>query len=386
VGKTSGIDPEPEVVMTATSPHPFAAASPRRGLTAAEVFDLQTHRDYPSVSVLLTTTPAPRMTPGDRARLDGLLARARARLAAEPQPVPPAVVLALDELAAVAKRDRTSRALALYASGHRSARLNLPVDVRDRVVVDPSFATRDLVTALHRTPRHLVLLLSSRDARLFEGVGGALRPVAGSGFPLRRVPGDTGRVRAGDSAEDPFLRRVLRALTTYQQLRPAPIVLVGTRRILTSFTERGDEAGRLAGLVVAGSVPVNLQAARLTELAERTAPVLLEYLRSRQGEALDLVERRAGQGRAASGLAAAWTAARHGVPEMLAVDEGLFQPVRLLEGGDVLEPADDVEHPDVVDDIVDELIEAVLIRGGWVSLMTDDALEAHGGVVLTLRR
>jgi hypothetical protein len=179
---------------------------------------------------------------------------------------------------------------------------------------------------------------------------------------------------------------VHQALATYQQLRPASVVLVGAQRILAAFSERADSPRRLAGSVVAGRVPVNLQAARLAELAERTAPVLTEYLRSRRSEALALLEKRVGQDRVAAGLAAAWQAARHGRPEMLAVEEGLFQPVRLRDGGDVLEPATDVEHPDVVDDIVDELIEAVLIRGGWVALMPDESLAAHGGAALTLRR
>ena len=49
--------------------------------------------------------------------------------------------------------------------------VRLPVPVVDRTVVDPSFATRDLVRSLHRTPRHVVLLLSEREARLLDGVG-----------------------------------------------------------------------------------------------------------------------------------------------------------------------------------------------------------------------
>jgi hypothetical protein len=70
---------------------------------------------------------------------------------------------------------------------------------------------------------------------------------------------------------------------------------------------------------------------------------------------------------------------------MLAVEEGLFFPARLSDDGDLLLPATDVEHPEVLDDAVDELIELVLDRGGWVALVDDGALAAHGGVALTLR-
>ncbi|MFR9801781.1 hypothetical protein ACL02T_05665 [Pseudonocardia sp. RS010] len=51
------------------------------------------------------------------------------------------------------------RGLALFASATRTARFDLPVEVTDRCIIDPTFATRDLVRALHRTPRHVVLLL-----------------------------------------------------------------------------------------------------------------------------------------------------------------------------------------------------------------------------------
>ncbi len=54
--------------------------------------------------------------------------------------------------------------------------------------VDPSFATRDLVRSLHRTPGHAVLVLNSREARLFEGAADQLRPARTSVFPLRDPP------------------------------------------------------------------------------------------------------------------------------------------------------------------------------------------------------
>jgi hypothetical protein len=84
-------------------------------------------------------------------------------------------------------------------------------------------------------------------------------------------------------------------------------------------------------------------------------------------------------------MTGAWLAARRERVEMLAVEEGLFFPARLSADGDVLTPATDVEHPDVLDDAVDELIETVLARGGWVALVRDGGLAAHGGVAVTLR-
>jgi hypothetical protein len=110
------------------------------------------------------------------------------------------------------------------------------------------------------------------------------------------------------------------------------------------------------------------------------------YLRSRQLEALALLEERVGGRRAVSGIASAWLAAQADRPEMLAVEEGYFYPARVDGSGELLSPAYDVEHPDVIiDDAVDELIETVLRRGGCVALVEDGALADHDRVALTLR-
>lgn len=70
---------------------------------------------------------------------------------------------------------------------------------------------------------------------------------------------------------------------------------------------------------------------------------------------------------------------------MLVVEESLVVPARLSPDGDFLETVDDVEALDVVDDILDELIELVLRRGGWIALAEHGRLAAHDAVALTLR-
>lgn len=54
--------------------------------TATDVLALQNARGLPAVSVLLSTTPAPRMTPPDSARLNMLLREAERRLALDARP------------------------------------------------------------------------------------------------------------------------------------------------------------------------------------------------------------------------------------------------------------------------------------------------------------
>jgi hypothetical protein len=374
-----------------------APALPRPGSalplpSPGEVVTLQSVRGYPCVSVLVSTVPAPRMTRENAARLEGLVDTAVARLRGE---CAPALVASLADrltgLAEDAVERPTRSAVALFATQESASSWSLPVTVVDRTVVDPSFATRDLVRSLHRTPRHVVLVLTDGEARLLDGSGDVLLPALGAAFPLHedreprrgrgRPRGRTvraGRDTSGD--EDAFLRAVDAALGAYLRLHPAPLVVAGTRRTAATFVRISRNTSRLAG-VLHGS-HARTSPALLSTLVR---PVLENYLRSRQHEALELLDRRRGTGRTASGMQAVWLAARTERPEMLVVDSSFFYPARLSEDGDLVTPATDVDHPEVVDDLVDEVVEVVLQRGGWVALVDPGLLDAHDRIALTLR-
>ncbi len=357
---------------------------------AAQITALQEVREYPAISLLLTTTPAAQLGHADALRLDALAAQAVDRVRAELQPDAAApAVRRLRVLLDQARRGPAARSLALYASAGAEALIRLPVTVRDRAVVDPTFATRDLVRALHRTPRHLVLALNSGHARLFDAAGESLLPALTTAFPMHadRTADAPSRGRADrpsrttGAGELDFYRRVDAALGTYLRLHPAPLVLVGDERATAAFRRVSTNCARLAG-----TVRGNLTNADTGRLTTRIRTVLDAYLHRRQDEALALIGQRAAAGRVASGMPAAWLAARTQRPEMLVVDETLYYPARLSDDGDTLVPAPDVEHPDVMDDAVDELIELVLVRGGWIAFTDPGALDRHHGVALVTRR
>jgi len=98
-------------------------------------------------------------------------------------------------------------------------------------------------------------------------------------------------------------------------------------------------------------------------------------LAERRVLALDALERGVGARTAVSSLQPVWRAV-HRSPGLLLVEHAYEQPVRLLPGNRV-SPADDATAPEVIDDGIDDIIEAVLARGGRVELLPDGALAAH---------
>lgn len=347
-------------------------------VTPALVASLQSVQAYPCVSLLLPTRPGPRLHPDDAERLERLRLDALRRLGGEQLADGAALVAELDRAVRQALGAEAQRSLAVYVGAGVSTVVSLPVEVEERVVIDPTFATRDLVKALHRTPRHVVLVLSAQRAALLDGAGGRLMPVTGTQFPVSLATLD-GRPRDAESLVS-VLRGVDLALGAYLRLHPAPLVVVGPQAVVTAFRSGSRNLARLAGTVYGGFDDTSAD-----ELVRRTAPVLRRYLASRQLAALKLLDQRRQEDRVASGIVAAWRSCRVHRPEMLLVEEGFRYPARLSPDGDVPSPATDVEAPDVIDDLVDELVEVVLDRGGWVALAQDGALAADGRVALTLR-
>lgn len=370
----------------------MASTVPAVPVTApAHITALQQVREYPAISLLLNTTPAAQLTAADTRRLEALAATAVERVRAELQPAAAApAVRRLNALLDQARHGVASKALAVYASASAEALIRLPITVRDRAVVDPTFATRDLVRALHRTPRHLVLTLNAGHARLYDAAADTLIPALTSAFPMyartmeqpRRGRGRSDLPRSAEHTEElDFYRQVDAALGAYTRLHPAPLVLVGDDRATAAFQRVSVNCGRLAG-----TVRGNLTTVQPSALTARIRAVLETYLHRREDEALALLDRRMSAGRVVSGMPAAWLAARAQRPEMLAVDESLYYPARLSDDGDTLIPADDAEDPGVIDDAVDELVELVLTRGGWIAFTRPGALDHHHGVALATRR
>lgn len=362
-----------------------ASRSAPAKVSPEQVTALQGVRGAPCVSVLMSTTPAVRMTPDDLVRLRSLVQDVRRRLAQEERPLDHEQLLErLEDLVVEASVRPTLAGLALYASASTGQRVVLPLSVVERTVVDPTFATRDLVRALHRVPRHTVLVLSAGEARLFEETGAALLPASAGTFPLVAEPAHTShehRPAGREAAMRAFLRTVDRALGKHLALHPAPLVLIGPKPLVAAFTSRSRNVARLAGTITGSRA-----SAPLGRLRALVRPVVDGYLHSRRDEALELLGRRMAEDRVVTGMPAAWLAAQHERPEVLVVEDGLVYPARLSAEGDLLTPAEDVEHPEVIDDAVDELIEVVLRRGGWVALVDDGSLGESEGVALAVRR
>lgn len=348
---------------------------------------LQQVEAFPAVSIL---SPLDRRRPGnakDPLRLRHLLDDARRRLVAEyaEQAIAP-VISRLESAVAGIDLDHPAEGVAIFVTSEETNVLSLPFPVRERVVTDGSFATRDLVVGLARSPRYRALVLSEKPTRLFEAVADRFVEVQTGGFPIwvegaRGEPLESGdyavHTSRSEESNRQFFRGVDHAFGHVSRHEPLPCIVLGAERDLAYFDAVTEHAASIVGRVHG-----NYDEATEIELVPVVWPVVQKYLEARNGEAIAQLVAAVGAKRAAIGIKQVWQPALDGRGHLLLVEHDYRDvPYRVVDG--YLEPVADVDAPGVIEDVVDEVVEAVLLQRGDVAFVK--TLGEHGPIALVLR-
>jgi hypothetical protein len=276
--------------------------------------------------------------------------------------------------------------LALFVSHDFAKKFYLPFSVPQRVVIDQTFATRDLVYGMHRAQRYWVFLLSVASTRLLAGTGETLEEVFDRNFPMPMTgPAATGPVPYhADSAyvddrHRRFFQQVDTAFAEYAEDDTLPIILGGVTRQISFFQEVSQYSSQ-----VAGTITGNFDKATLAEIMPNVWPIVQGVRQQQRAEALQSLNTAMNEGKVVSTIEEVWRLAQDGRGHLLLVEKGYHVPAVITENGG-LEVVDNPGGVDVMDDAVDEIIEAVLAKGGEVMIMEDDALTQYQRIALTLR-
>ncbi len=354
----------------------------------AALVELRAPRSYPAVSILAPMHPHDPGNPEDPILLRDLADEAASRLRGElGTRGSEEIVRRLHEAVDSVDWRNPAEGLAVFVAPGESRVLELPFPVPPRIAIDQTFATRDLVRGIARSPRYRVVTLGEKPTRLFEGRGSILAERRTGGFPCF-VEGALGEPLASGGfpvhtsrAEEQhrtFLRQVDRALDIAAERDPLSLVVAGTERDLAYFDDVTTH-----GSWIIGRIEGNYEDTGPSELARRAKPLVDADAASRRAATIAELVEAVGPGRALVGIKAAWNAARDGRARILVVEDDFEYPAREVDGA--LEPAGDASAPGVLDDAVDELVEMVLDHRGDVVIVEPGELGVHGPVALLLR-
>jgi Bacterial archaeo-eukaryotic release factor family 3 len=320
--------------------------------------------DSPSISLLLATTSAPSMTDDDVTRLRRLADMARHRLSDTPDYDPSVGALEhrLSRAVAEAEGSPTDRGLGIFVNAQEIAILTLPLEPRERAVVDSIFAIREFEYALRRYPVCRVLVLG-RHPRVLEGRGRDLSE------PITAGPLAT-RHRNASASDEQNLDALLEFYVGSRG--DLPLVVVGDRRQLTAFRQHSRYARRITAevrrsrvrAVPVGDLAQEAMRAWFQADQERTKRELMKF------DALH---------RVTWGLTATWYAVATRTAERIWVEHDFALSGRVVmptdrPGREMVEILADGNQPGAVDDLVNALVTRAHQQGIPVTLLEPAAL------------
>ena len=337
-------------------------------MNRATLNEVQRLRCYPSVTLLLNTTPGAPLTSAERSTAQVLMQQVDDRLEGD---VSDALRLSLTtRLATLVDEqagERSTQAVALFVSPEYAAALRLGSVVDERVTVDDTFTTRDLVADLNRTALYCVMTVSERRVRRFVGDRQRLVEERNETWPLDRED------HQGLTA---WTRDVNTQLRAEHVTRPLPTVIAGVQRSVRQLAPNVIDS--------IGVIPGNHDQATADELHRAAWPFVDRWLGTDAAHTIDHLDEAVSAHRYAGGVNEVWALAQDGRIDTLVVERGYRFPARIDENNQ-LHPADDATHPDVNDDVVDDAMEIVLQLGGHVVIVDDQALAEHQRIAAILR-
>ena len=274
----------------------------------------------------------------------------------------------------------------------------------ERVVVADSFHVKPLLKSLQNRHRYFVLSLGSRRVALFEGSERGLVPRLVPGLPVR-VEGSSGpeaggrggssrggpRSAASGSGKAPaesdggrreellrFFRAVQTALSEVLDDR-APLIVAGAGPLLPLFREVCGHAGLHAEFVEGAVDDVGAE-----QLHERTLPAARRAMDARDEDLVAEFRGQLDRGLAADILTRVAEAAVVGRVRRLLIADGrpLFGRVDRTTGEVTLDAGQTGPRDD---DVLDDLAEIVLARGGEVVVLDPPRMPEEAAAVATFR-
>jgi hypothetical protein len=291
----------------------------------------------------------------------------------------------LESMAATIDHRYNLDSLVLFASASMAEYVRLPLAVKDRVVIDKTFAIRDLVRAGLESRDYFALTISRQKARLIQAYNDkAVREIEDEEWPiLNDTLYETDKqliaTNRSDNLVREFFNRVDKALQEQRHSRPLPVVVVCEQSNFPVFMEVTDNPEGIAGHLLR-----NRDDEAAHAIVKDAWSVMQQAGQQRKTEALASIDAAMGRQQIVTELNDIHRSIREGRGAVLYVEKHFTLPA-VVAADETLIPQNANPMPGAVDDIVDHWVEEVLRFKGNVVFLSQGSLTEHQGVVLELR-
>ncbi len=343
-------------------------------------------KEYPCVSILLPTFRTVPENQKNAIRLKKLVKEAIAKLEDEfGKRNSKELVESITKLASQVDISRNLDGLALFVNKDMAEMVDIPFTVRERVIIDKTFATRDIIMGINRGTQYYILDLSLYKARLLycfrdhaEEISNDEFPMI-SDFPLLELnPSDFSREK--DKQIKEFFNKVDKAfLETYHQ-NPARLVISGVQKNLSLYREVVDIKD-----IIFAQMEGNHENTSIHDMGKKAWELVRAKMKEERHNTLNDLQHAISAKKFASGVTEVWRLANEGRVQMLVIEQGYHVSAGLTEDNSLVLDTSSLSDNGIMPDAVDEVAEIVLNKSGKVVFVDDGSISNYHKIAATLR-
>jgi len=285
--------------------------------------------------------------------------------------------------------------LGIYVSPDITQMVHFPFPVKEKIIIDKSFETRDLHYFKQFSSPYYILKLTKNQASLFLNDGTQIREITNTHFPMsvvndyayaRSTLGTSfGYARKGFEKDksvigklrlEPFYRGIHQNLK--QNIKAGNLLINGSKKVITDFEAAGDRTLRIKGRII--GIYKNK-----VELFERARATYYDAMQNEIQSMIDSLEELPGTRKTAIGIREVWSTAVAGKGNVLLVEKDFRKTGYTLEDGKQISLQVPAASHTTLPDVVDQVIETVIDKGGRVVFTEDNQLEKYEHIALILR-
>ena len=297
-----------------------------------------------------------------------------------------AIMNNLNEVIAEIDHNYNLESLVVFANAEMADFARLPLAVENRVVIDETFATRDLVRAMHQDVSYYVLALSRQGARLIEAHTDKVVRELRELFPMKNRLWTTSKKKqsmaaGSDVLIEEFFNRVDKAMNAMTAENPLPVYLATETRNFDHYMAIADNKERIVG-----HINQNRDDEKAHHIVSAIWPQIQTETKKRQQDRITELKQAVSSNKFVSDLNEIWNALHEGQGQTLFVKKDYFQHATVDQEGNITPLNGDLPKDKVIiDDLVDEMIETNLAFGGDNVFISGDELNEFQNIALVTR-
>jgi hypothetical protein len=287
----------------------------------------------------------------------------------------------IKELADSIDHSQNLESLILFVNEDISEIVRLPMKVEDRVIIGDTFATRDLMRAMHTNSQYYVLVLSQEKARLIQAFNDEVVKEVKGEFPFKNNQFNTSNwvdksnATRKDNLIAEYFNQVDKAVNEVRKSTGLPVLICSEESNYNDYLKIADEKNTIFQTFLSGNRLENKD----HEIVKEAWAIMKEYLVNRNDNRITELEKAVGTGNYLSDLNEIWKAIKNGKVQTVFVEQGLFKPALLKDDEIEIVSEDKSEDSNYIDDILDELLELNMSFGGENVFLPKGKLEKFNG-------